>query len=78
MQLWAHGRTARSDILKKDGPYDVVASSAIPLDEKHAIPRPLTVEEIKEFVQLYAQAAKNAIQASLDGEHTVMHHNAHD
>ncbi|KAI0076950.1 NADH:flavin oxidoreductase/NADH oxidase [Panus rudis PR-1116 ss-1] len=30
-------------------------------------PRPLTVEEIKEFVQLYATAASNAVNAGFDG-----------
>ncbi|VDB93769.1 unnamed protein product [Peniophora sp. CBMAI 1063] len=67
MQLWAHGRTAHPELLKKIGPYDVTAPSAIPLDEKYATPGPLTVKEIKEFVQLYAQAAKNAVRAGLDG-----------
>ena len=32
-------------------------------------PKPaLTVEEIKEYVQLYAHAAKNAISAGFDGQ----------
>ncbi|KZV68721.1 FMN-linked oxidoreductase [Peniophora sp. CONT] len=67
MQLWAIGRTADSAILQKDGPYDVVGPSAIPLDEKHATPRPLNVEEIKQYTEWYAQAARNAIQAGFDG-----------
>ncbi|VDB93775.1 unnamed protein product [Peniophora sp. CBMAI 1063] len=72
VQLWALGRAADPEVLKKEGPYDVVSASDIPLEEAgHAPgghpPRPLTVEEIKEYVQLYAQAAKNAVQAGFDG-----------
>ncbi|KZV75902.1 NADH:flavin oxidoreductase/NADH oxidase [Peniophora sp. CONT] len=67
MQLWALGRTAVAAVLKREGPYEVVGASAIPLDAEHAIPRPLTMEEIKEYVQWYAQAAKNAVRAGFDG-----------
>ncbi|KZV68722.1 FMN-linked oxidoreductase [Peniophora sp. CONT] len=67
MQLWAIGRTADPAILRKDGPFDVVGPSAIPLDEKHATPRPLDVEEIKQYTEWYVQAARNAIQAGFDG-----------
>ena len=35
-------------------------------------PRPLTVEEIKEYVQLYVQAVKNAVHgAGFDGKYTL-------
>jgi len=78
LQLWALGRTATPEILKQEGGFDLVAASPIPLvtdksyvpgAEGHApvIPRELTVAEIKEYVQLYATAAKNAIQAGFDG-----------
>ncbi|VDB93763.1 unnamed protein product [Peniophora sp. CBMAI 1063] len=67
MQLWAHGRAALPEVLRRDGPYDLVGPSAIPMDDEHQTPRPLTVQEIKEYAQLYAQAAKNAIQAGCDG-----------
>ena len=69
MQLWAHGRAARPEGLRKMGPYGVVGPSPIPIaeSERYAIPRPLAVKEIKEYVQLYAQAAKNAVQAGCDG-----------
>ena len=30
-------------------------------------PRPLTVEEIDEYVELFAQAARNAVAAGFDG-----------
>ena len=66
-QIWALGRTAYAAVLEKEGPYEVVGPSAIPLDEDHATPRPLTKEQIKEYVQFYAQAAKNAVRAGFDG-----------
>ena len=70
LQLAAQGRSAIPAVLKAavGGPYDVVGPSAIPIDDEHATPRPLTVGEIKEYVQLYAQAAKNAVHgAGFDG-----------
>ena len=35
--------------------------------DEHVLPRELSVAEIKEYVQLYTQAAKNAIEAGFDG-----------
>ncbi|KAJ7766354.1 hypothetical protein DFH07DRAFT_955402 [Mycena maculata] len=52
----------------KDPTLDLVSASDIPsvagAQEK---PRPLTVAEIEEYVGLYAQAAKNAMEAGFDG-----------
>ena len=67
MQLWALGRTAPLEGLRQEGPYDVVSASDIPIDKDHATPRALTVDEITEYVQWYAQASKNAILAGFDG-----------
>ncbi|KZV72620.1 NADH:flavin oxidoreductase/NADH oxidase [Peniophora sp. CONT] len=67
LQLWALGRAALSAVLEQEGPYEVVGASAIPLDAEHATPRPLTAKDIKEYVQWYAQAAKNAVRAGFDG-----------
>ncbi|KZV68715.1 FMN-linked oxidoreductase [Peniophora sp. CONT] len=67
MQLWAHGRAALPEVLEKGG-YDLVSASDIPIQEGGPAPRPLRIEEIKEYVQLYAQAAKNAVHgAGFDG-----------
>ncbi|KAF5353714.1 hypothetical protein D9758_008657 [Tetrapyrgos nigripes] len=72
LQLWALGRSANSVVLKAENPsYDVVSASDIPLSD-HAKdeprPRPLTVPEIKEYVELYAKAASNAVhKAGFDG-----------
>ncbi|KAF9462814.1 hypothetical protein BDZ94DRAFT_1260391 [Collybia nuda] len=68
LQLWALGRTSFPDELKADDPsFDLVGPSAIPVDSQKSIPRPLTIPEIEEYVQLYGQAAKNASEAGFDG-----------
>ena len=73
LQLWALGRVASPAVLKQEGGFDVVAPSPIrvsgvtlPGDEA-VVPRELTVAEIKEYVQLYTKAARNAIEAGFDG-----------
>ncbi|KAH9214508.1 NADPH dehydrogenase [Leptodontidium sp. 2 PMI_412] len=68
LQLWALGRAASPDQLKKELGQDaqVKGASDIPF-EGGATPTPLTEEEIKEYIGLYAQAAKNAIAAGFDG-----------
>ncbi|THU82254.1 NADH:flavin oxidoreductase/NADH oxidase [Dendrothele bispora CBS 962.96] len=70
LQLWALGRAADVDALHAHDPsFPYVSSSDIPLsDSKHLLPRPLTKEEIQEYVQLYAKAASNAVhRAGFDG-----------
>lgn len=68
MQLWALGRCANPSILNAQNiPY--VSASAIPLrTSPSAIPRPLTIAEIKELAQSYGRAASNAVnKAGFDG-----------
>ena len=58
LQLWALGRTAQPDEIKKENPLnDFTAASTIPLTGASVSPRPMTTAEIKEFVQLHATAA---------------------
>ncbi|KAK0455306.1 uncharacterized protein EV420DRAFT_594258 [Desarmillaria tabescens] len=65
-QLWALGRSADPKLLASKGlPY--VSASDVQLSSETAAPRPLTVEEIEEYIELYAQAARNAISAGFDG-----------
>lgn len=64
-QIWALGRAADPSYLKAQG-RDVISSGDLPF-EGGAKPRALSEDEIKEFIQLYAQAAKNAIEAGFDG-----------
>ncbi|GLB35701.1 putative nadh flavin oxidoreductase nadh oxidase [Lyophyllum shimeji] len=70
LQLWALGRTAEPDVLIAEDPsFSFVAPSSVPLSERPAPPpRELKLEEIQEYVQLYVQAAKNAVEkAGFDG-----------
>ncbi|KAK0227617.1 FMN-linked oxidoreductase [Armillaria fumosa] len=65
-QLWALGRAANPKVLASKG-FSYVSASDIKLSAATVSPRPLTVEDIQEYVQLYAQAARNAIIAGFDG-----------
>jgi NADPH2 dehydrogenase len=66
-QLWALGRVAQGDVLRKAGNYSVVGPSAVAM-EGYETPRALSVEEIKDYVKLYATAAENAVRkAGFDG-----------
>jgi NADPH2 dehydrogenase len=73
LQLWALGRVASRTVLKQEGGFDVVGPSPVQVPgvtlagDEHVVPRELTVAEIKEYIQLYTQAAKNAIEAGFDG-----------
>ncbi|KAK0229943.1 hypothetical protein EDD85DRAFT_972609 [Armillaria nabsnona] len=68
-QLWALGRTADYVDLKEENPsLDLVAPSAIKLTESFETPRPLTLDEIKEYPQLFARTAFDAVhRADFDG-----------
>ena len=75
MQIVAAGRAADPEVLQEEGGYPLVAASPIPFTSKGAdntspppVPHALTVEEIEEYVQLFATAAKNAVYgAGFDG-----------
>jgi len=73
MQIWHAGRAAHP--LLNDGK-EAVAPSAIAIDDvthtpegkkPYTVPRALTVEEIKEIVASFRQAAVNAKEAGFDG-----------
>lgn len=55
-------------------PDDVVAMSSIPFAADHASPKELTVAEIKDLVQAFADTAKRAVKAGFD---TIEIHGAH-
>ncbi|KAJ7511718.1 hypothetical protein B0H11DRAFT_1952720 [Mycena galericulata] len=67
LQLWALGRAAEVATLAEDGlPY--VSASDVPITGQDIAPRALSIEEIEEYVQLYATAASNAVhKAGFDG-----------
>lgn len=73
-QLWHTGRVGHS--LVKDGELPVAPSAMAIEGQQHftsegmkpyEIPHPLTIEEIKNIIQAYKQAAINAIEAGFDG-----------
>ncbi|GAA5911828.1 alkene reductase [Sporobolomyces salmoneus] len=61
LQLWALGRVADPELLKKETGSDVVSASDI-ASPGGPIPRPLTKEEIAEYAQFYARAARNFVE----------------
>ncbi|KAJ3818614.1 hypothetical protein EV361DRAFT_801774 [Lentinula raphanica] len=71
LQLWAIGRPSipGKPGMEPDFPYDHVSASNIPMEpgDSHK-PRPLTIPEIKEYVDWFATGAKNAVErAGFDG-----------
>ena len=67
LQLWALGRAADPAIIRAEGhPY--VSSSPIPLKGSSEVPEELTKDDIKRYIGLFVQAAKNAVfGAGFDG-----------
>jgi NADPH2 dehydrogenase len=67
VQLWALGRAAGAAFMKERG-MDVVSAGDIPIAQNASMPRPLTEEEIQQFIKDYAKAAKDAVEiAGFDG-----------
>ncbi|KAF2705410.1 FMN-linked oxidoreductase [Pleomassaria siparia CBS 279.74] len=67
-QLFAMGRAADVATAEKEG-VDVVGPSALPIpnQEGAAVPRAISVEEIKQTVVDFVSASQNAIEAGFDG-----------
>ncbi|KAJ5967652.1 hypothetical protein N7501_003900 [Penicillium viridicatum] len=53
--------------LQKEGGYDVLSSSSIPLTDASSIPRVMSEDQIQGAIEDYTTAAKNAIRAGFDG-----------
>lgn len=65
-QIFAMGRAADEELSKKDG-VEIIGPSPIAIAKTAPVPRPMTLEEIKKYVQDFATAAQNAILAGFDG-----------
>ncbi|KAM0335504.1 hypothetical protein ACHAQA_000552 [Verticillium albo-atrum] len=65
-QLFAMGRAADVEVAKTEG-FPIVAPSALAIDENSAVPQAMTLEEIKQTIQDFVKASKNAIEAGFDG-----------
>ena len=66
MQIWAVGRAARPEVLKRDLNMDVKSASDLAFD-CGPTPKPMTEEEIWDSVKSFKEAALNAIEAGFDG-----------
>ncbi|KAG9126320.1 hypothetical protein FRC07_003919 [Ceratobasidium sp. 392] len=67
LQLWALGRAADPKVLEREG-LPFVSSSPTPLEENGPVPQELSKDDIKRYIGLYVQAAKNAVfEAGFDG-----------
>jgi NADPH2 dehydrogenase len=67
-QLWAMGRAADPEVLKKESGSLLMAPSAIGMSKDAPIPQEMKEEDIAKFIQDYAQAARNAVfDAGFDG-----------
>ncbi|KAF9650567.1 NADH:flavin oxidoreductase/NADH oxidase [Thelephora ganbajun] len=69
LQLWAFGCAIDPELLKTEvSSFESVGPSAISMSSSHPTPRPLTLEEIRTYVQWYADAADKAVnKAGFDG-----------
>ncbi|KAF7314909.1 hypothetical protein MIND_00004700 [Mycena indigotica] len=68
LQLWAVGRDADPAVLAEEGGFPYVSASNIRHKDRNQVPRPLRVEELQEYLRLYAVAASNAVEkAGFDG-----------
>lgn len=65
-QIAATGRQVHPSLVEA-GLVEPVGPSAIPVEKGAPVPRPLTVKEIKQMIQDFVTAAKNAISAGFDG-----------
>ncbi|KAG6817121.1 hypothetical protein H0H87_012642, partial [Tephrocybe sp. NHM501043] len=70
LQIWALGRVAEPSVLASydaSEPYPLVGASDKPAARK-ATPRPLTLDEIQEYISYFARGAHNAVhRAGFDG-----------
>lgn len=66
LQLWATGRSAQPERIHSDD-FDFASSSAMAIEPDSSVPREMTVEDIHGYIKLYAEAARNAIAAGMDG-----------
>ncbi|KAF4832287.1 Chanoclavine-I aldehyde reductase fgaOx3 [Colletotrichum tropicale] len=66
LQLWALGRVAVPEVARAKG-FEIISSSDKPFEANASAPKPATKTDIQNFVEQYAQAARNAIKAGFDG-----------
>ena len=68
LQLWALGRAANPEVKQAEGTGDLVSASDYRMTDNSPQPRPLTEDEIQQYIKEYGQAAENAVKkAGFDG-----------
>jgi len=71
MQIWALGRVADPAILEVEGGFPLVGASDIvgkeAFTKTQGTPRLLSIPEINEYVNMFSDAAENALEADFDG-----------
>ena len=65
-QLFAMGRAGNIEVAKREG-ITIIAPSALPIDKDSALPKAMTIQEIKQMARDFAKASENAISAGFDG-----------
>ena len=66
LQLWATGRSAQPERIQ-GGEFDFASSSAMAMEPGGPVPREMTVGNIRGYIEQYAEAARNAVAAGMDG-----------
>ncbi|KDQ53947.1 hypothetical protein JAAARDRAFT_197051 [Jaapia argillacea MUCL 33604] len=67
-QLRAQGRVSDPSVLAAEDPnFPYVSASDVKLTQRPFPPRPLSISEIQEYIQLFTTAATNAMKAGFDG-----------
>jgi len=68
LQIAALGRGAFPTVLQEEGlEHEYVSSSPVPISDIKVVPRELTKEEIKEYIDLFVRAAERAVESGFDG-----------
>lgn len=67
LQLIALGRTADVATLTKEGGFELLAPSPIPMGQGSPVPKALSENHMDGIIRNFAIAAKNAIAAGFDG-----------
>lgn len=66
LQLWATGRSAQPEWID-NGQFDFASSSSIAMEPGGPVPRTMAEKEIRGYIGQYAEGARNAIAAGMDG-----------
>ena len=66
IQIFGMGAAAYPSVIREDG-FDYIGASDVKIPQRDEAPRPMTIAEIQDYIQLFATAASNAMRAGFDG-----------